>query len=260
MHLRKRRHLYWVVGNECRLNEGALAELTEELVDKFTLTDGLIYFHALRQAELTNLFFGLAIAVETGLLLNSFEDRKTAERCLIADNLTVRILYFWFAVDSHTDSFEQLFGEAHHPVIVFVWHIKLHTSKFRVMVLVHTLISEVFTDFVYTIETAYDKTLQIKLGSDTHVHIDVERIKMSDEWTGTGTTGDRLQDRGLNLCVALSIEEGTHGAKYNSTLEESILYTIVNHEVYITLACAHLWVVKFVISDTIFIFYDWEWL
>ena len=58
------------------------------------------------------------------------------------------------------------------------------------MVAVHALVAEVLADFVYTLKTAYDQSLQIKLGSDTHVHILVESVEVGDERAGRSTACD----------------------------------------------------------------------
>ena len=48
-------------------------------------------------------------------------------------------------------------------------------------------VAEVLADFINTLETTYDEALQVELGSDTHVHILVERIEVGDEWAGRST-------------------------------------------------------------------------
>ena len=42
------------------------------------------------------------------------------------------------------------------------------------MVFVHTFVTEVLSDFVYTLKTAYDKSLQVKLGGDTQVEVHIQ--------------------------------------------------------------------------------------
>ena len=259
MHLGQWRHLYRIVGDEGWLEESTLAELTEELVNQLTLTHSLIYVHALLLAECTNLFLGLAVAVETGLLLDGIEDRQTAIWSLEADDVAIN-LTLWLAVDSDTDSLEQLFCECHHPVVVLVLNIKLHTGELWVVVAVHTLIAEVLANFIDTLETTYDEAFQIKLGSDTHVHILVECVEVGDEWAGRSTTGNALQGRSLYLCIASVVEYAAQSAQYGSTLQEGFLHAIVYDEVNIALTVTQLWIVELVVSYTILVLYDWEWL
>ena len=110
MHLGEWRHLHRVVGDKGRLDEGSLAELSEELVDEFTFAHGLVYVHAFLLAEVAYFLLGLSVAVEAGFLLDGVEDRQTAVRCLEAYDVAVD-LALWLAVDSDTDGFEQLLSE-----------------------------------------------------------------------------------------------------------------------------------------------------
>ena len=164
VHLSKRRHLNRIVGDERRLDEGTLAELTEEFVDEFTLTHGLIYIHTLREAECTDLVLSLAIAIETGLLLDSIEDRQTTEGRLERN--------------------KHFLCEAHTPQQVLITHVEFHAGKLWVVSFVHTLVTEVLTHLVNSLETTYDEALQVELGSNTHVHVLIQGIKMGDERAG----------------------------------------------------------------------------
>ena len=259
MHLGQWRHLYWIVGDECRLDEGTLAELTEELVDQLTLTHGLIYVHALLLAEVANLFLALAVAVEASLLLDGIEDREAAIWSLEADDVTINFT-LWLAVDSDTDGLQQLLGERHHPVVVLVLYVKLHTSELWVVVAVHTLVAEVLANLIYTLETTYDEALQIKLGSDTHVHILIQCVEVGDEWTSGCSTGDALEGRGLYLCVTSFVEYLSQCAEYGSTLKEGVLHAIIDDEVNVALAVTQLWIIELVVSHAILILHDREWL
>ena len=92
-------------------------------------------------------------------------------------------LHFGSAVNRDSDTLKQLLGEAHHPVIVLILYVQLHTGELRIMVAVHTFVAEVTTNLVHTLKTAYDKSFEIELGSNTQVHIHVQRVVMRDERT-----------------------------------------------------------------------------
>ena len=77
--------------------EGAFAELTKQFVYKLALSHCLIDLHAFRKAECANIFLGLAIAVESCLSLNGFEDRHATVWCLKRYDGTV-YLHFWLTV------------------------------------------------------------------------------------------------------------------------------------------------------------------
>jgi predicted acyltransferase len=111
-----------------------------------------------------------------------------------------------------------------------------------------------------TLETTYDEALQIKLGSDTHIHILVECVEVGDEWAGRSTTGNALQGRSLYLCIASVVEYAAQSAQYGSTLQEGILHAIVYDEVNIALTVTQLRIVELVVSYTILVLHDWEWL
>ena len=128
------------------------------------------------------------------------------------------------------------------------------------MVAVHTLIAEVLADFINTLETTYDEALQVELSSDTHVHILIERIEVGDEWAGRSTTGNALQGRCLYLCITCVVEYAAECAEYGSTLQEGLLYAIINDEVNVALAVTQLWIIELVVSHAILILHDREWL
>ena len=121
---------------------------------------------------------------------------------------------------------------------------------------VHAFITEVLSNFVYSFKTADDKAFQIKLGSNTHIHVDIESIKMSDEWLGTCTTGNTLQNRCLYFRISVSVEKLAHGAQNSGTLEKGVFYTVIDDKINITLTGTLLRIIKLIISDTIFIFHD----
>ena len=124
------------------------------------------------------------------------------------------------------------------------------------MGLVHTLVAEVLAHLIDTLETTNNQSLQVELGSDAHVHILIERIEMGDEWAGTGTSCDILQDRRVDLGITGIVKNATQRADDGGTLEECIFDTLVNHQVNIALAIAKFWIVEFVISHTILILHD----
>ena len=71
----------------------------------------------------------------------------------------------------------------------------------------------------YTLlETADDQALEVQLGRDAQVHIDVERIVMGDERTGSRAARDGVEARGLNLHKAAGIHEVADLAHDGGTL------------------------------------------
>ena len=208
---------------------------------------------------MTDFLLSLTIEIKASLLLDCIEDRQTAEWSLEADNLVTN-LYLWLTIYLYTNLLKKFLSERHHPVVILVLYIKLHTSKLWIMETVHTLVTEVLTDFIYTLETTNNQTLQIKLCCDTHVHINVESIEVSNEWARTCTTSNTLQGRSFYLCITSLIEELTHGTQYGSTLQEGIFHTLIHNEVNITLTITLLWVFKLIVCLTILILNNRQWL
>ncbi len=184
-------HLDWVVGDEGWLDVSAFAELAEYLVDEFAFAHGVVDFHFELTADVADLVFGLAFEVVAGLLLDSLEDRESAEWGSEADDVAID-LTFGFAVYGYANSLEEMLGEGHHPIVVFVLDVELHAGELGVVCAIHTLVAEVLADLVYSLEAAYDEPLEIELGGDTHIHVDVEGVEMRDEWACRRATCDRL--------------------------------------------------------------------
>ena len=69
---------------------------------------------------------------------------------------------------------QQFFGEIHHPVVILVLNIEFHAGKFRIVGLVHTLVTEVLADFIYTFKTTYNQSLQIKFRCDAQVKVYIQ--------------------------------------------------------------------------------------
>ena len=66
----------------------------------------------------------------------------------------------------------------------------------------HTFVTEILSDFVYTLKTAYDKSLQVKLGGDTQVEVHIQCVVVGDEGACACTAGDGLQNRCFHFRIA----------------------------------------------------------
>ena len=168
MLLGKRRHLDRVIRDECRLYISAFAELTEDLIDQFTFTHRIIDFHVQFLANFANLLFIHSCQIVTGVLFDGSQHSDTLIGRFEIDDV-VAYFYFGSTVYVQTDLFDHFFSKFHHPVVVFVGYIYLHTGEFWIVCTVHTFVTEVFTDLVYTFKTADNKAFQVKLTGDSHV-------------------------------------------------------------------------------------------
>ena len=253
MHLGQWRHFHGIVGDEGGLDELALAGLTKDFVDEFALAHGLVHFNAQLLGNGAYFIFALAVEVVAGLFLDGIEDRQSAIGSLERDNLSVYFA-FWLTVHGYADFLQQLFGERHHPVVVFILHIELHAGEFGVMVAVHALVAEVLANLIDTLKATHDEALQVELSGNTHVHILVEGIEVRDERTSRGTTGNRLQGGRLYLRIAGLVEHAAQRADDGSTLQEGFLHALVDYQVDIALAVAQFRVVELVVGHTVLIF------
>ena len=235
--LRQRTHLNGIIRDERGLNKGALAKFAEDLVDKFAFAHRFVDLHLQFFADGAYFVFVLAGKVVARLFADGFEDRQAAVRRFETNGLAVDNR-FRRAVNRNADALKQTFGEAHHPIVIFILDVELHTRKLGVVVLVHTLVAEVLANFVDAFEAADYESLQIKFGSDTQIQIDVERVVVRDERPRTGAARDRLQDGRFYLRVARFIECVAQSFDDNGALSERLLYILVNDEVYITLTVA----------------------
>ena len=235
--LRQRTHLDGVIRDECGLNKGALAKFAEDLVDKFAFAHRFVDLHLQFFADGAYLVFILAGKIVARLFADGFEDRQAAVRRFETDGLAVDNR-FRRAVNRNADALKQTFGEAHHPIVIFILDVEFHTRKLGVVVLVHTLVAEVLANLVDAFEAAHDEPLQVKLGRDTQIQINVERVVMRDERPRTGAARDRLQDGRLYLHIAGFIECVAQSLDSDGALSERLLHIRVNDEVYITLAVA----------------------
>ena len=174
VHLGQRRHFNRIIGDESRLDICTFAEFSENFINQLAFTHRLVdFFHLQFFADLADFLFALAVQVISCLFFDSVQNRQTAVRSFEVDGFSVNHC-FCATVYCDTNTFQQLFGEIHHPVVILILYVEFHTSELRVMGFVHTLVTEVLTYFIYTFKTTYDQSLQIKFCCDTQVKIHVQ--------------------------------------------------------------------------------------
>ncbi len=81
------------------------------------------------------------------------------------------------------DGGDELFGEFHHRRVVDIGFVELERSEFRIVPRRKTLVPETAIDLEQLVgEAANQEPLQMQLGRDPQIEIDVERIMMRHEW------------------------------------------------------------------------------
>ena len=194
-------------------------------------------WQASRSCSCVALLFRLARDVVARFFADGVGHRQAAERGLERD-LTAVDRELRRAVHGRRDALEQLLRELHHPAVVFVGDVDLHAGELGVVRAVHALVAEVLAQFVDAVEAADDQPLQVELRSDAQVEVDVERVVVRDEGTRRGAARNRLQDRRLDLDVALRIEELTHRRDDPGALDEDLLDLRIDDQVEVALAVA----------------------
>ncbi len=237
VHLGQRTHLYRIIGDECWLNECAFAEFAKNLVDQLAFAHGVVNFHLQLVADGADFVLRFSRKIVTRFLFDGIENwQSTVWRFEI--DFVVANAHFGGAIHSHGNALEQLLGERHHPLIVFVLHIQLHAGEFGVVALVHALVAEVFADFVHAFESANNQSFQIEFGGDAQVHVHIERVEVRDERACACSTNDVLQRRRLHFGVASFVEHGTQGTQNGGAFQESIFHAIVHYQIDIALTGA----------------------
>ena len=187
----KRRCFPRIVGYESGLYKVMLTILSEDCINKFTYTHCTVNLDIELLTHLSELLFTHSGHIDTCILLNGIKHREPAVRTFE--------LYFIsrdgqesLAVDCNCNPFKQLLNKIHHPNIILVRHIDLHAGKFRIVCLIHSLISEVLCKFIYSRETTDYKSLEIEFVGNSQIEGNVKCIVMGDKGTCSSTTGNRL--------------------------------------------------------------------
>src|SRR5450759_1857821 len=97
--------------------------------------------------------------------------------------------------------FYYLLSKIHHPVIIFIRDVNLHYSELRIMVTMHSFISEVVSKLIYSFKTANNEPFKIKLICNPQIERHVKGIMMSDKRSRCCTPWNRLKNRCFNFKI-----------------------------------------------------------
>ena len=234
-----------------------LAIFSEYGVDQLADTHRRLGLDVQFLACLAQLIDSHALDIHTGIFLNGFKNRQPAVAGLEVD-LPVADLHDGGAVQLEGDLFEHLLHEVHHPDVVLVGHVDLHTGELRVVGLVHTLVAEVLGELIDTVVATHDQSLEVELVGDSHIEVDVQGVVVGDERTGRGASRDGLKDRGLDLKAAGGVEIFPHRGDDLRPLDEHVPYLRVDDEVNVPLAVAELRIGEGVIDNAVHLLHDRE--
>ena len=250
----QRRHFDRVVGDEGRLDHLPFGIGTEEFVDELAFAHRVVYLDVELAAGLAQSVFIHSGDVHSGVFPDGIGDGHAAERCLEADAVFAD-LRFGRTVDGRADSFEQLFGHAHHPQIVLVRDVEFHDGKLGVVRTVHALVAEVARKLVNPFEAAHDQAFEVQLVGNTQVERDVQGVVVRDEGTSRCTARDGLQHGRFHFQITAFVEKLAHGVDDLGALEENVLHPFVDDQVHVTLAVALLGIGKGVVHIPVLILF-----
>ena len=96
--------------------------------------------------------------------------------------------------------------DLHHRLVVGVGPVELEHRELGVVLPAHALVAEVPPDLVDAFEAAHEQALQVQLERDPQVQVHVEIAVVRHERTRHRPARDRLQDRRLDLDVAVLVQ------------------------------------------------------
>lgn len=104
---------------------------------------------------------------------------------------------------------EKLLSERHKIIVIAVGPVKLTSCEFWIMGKIDTLVSELFSYFVDTIETTNDKLFEIELWGNSHIKLHVKVVMESFKRTSSCTTWDHVHHWSFNFNEIVRVQEIT---------------------------------------------------
>ncbi len=101
---------------------------------------------------------------------------------------------------------DELLGEPHHVAVVGVGLVQLEHRELGVAAVTEALVAEHAGDLEHLLEAADGQPLQVQLGRDAQVQVEVEGVVVGDERPGVAPPGNRVEHRRLDLDEAAVLE------------------------------------------------------
>lgn len=135
---------------------------------------------------------------------------------------------------------DQTLRQVHDIVHIRIRHIELADRELWVMRHIDTLIPKDTADFVYTVQSTDDELLQIELGRDTKVEIEIKVVVMRHERLSSRSARNHARDRRLDLQETKVIEVSADIVDDARTSDEDTTGLFGEDEVEVALAVAGL--------------------
>ena len=97
------------------------------------------------------------------------------------------------------ETLEHALDQVHEIAVIGVRLVQLEHREFGVVPRRQALVAEVAIDLVDALEAADDQPLEVQLGRDPQVHVDVERVVVGQERLRDRAARNHLQHRRLDL-------------------------------------------------------------
>ena len=153
-------------------------------------------------------------------------------------DLLITPLCFRCSVDVFGRLLNEVLGQVHDLAKIRICLIELKHGELGVPAPAQPLVAEVAVDLVDAIEPTHRKPLEIKLGRDAKIQVDVERVVMCDEWLRHGAARDGLHHGSLDLDETLRVHVAAEGLHELAALQENFADLRIHDQVDISLAIA----------------------
>ena len=99
---------------------------------------------------------------------------------------------------------------------------------------IHAFVAKKTADLIHPLQTAYDAHLQVQFGGDAQIHIDIQRVVVSDEGAGGGAAGRGIEHGSLYLHEALTVQIPADLGDNGAALAEGIPHLGIHKQIHIT--------------------------
>src|SRR5664279_766382 len=148
------------------------------------------------------------------------------------------------AVDVARHLRQHLGGEVHHVAIVRVGHVELQHGELGIVLRRDALVAEVAINLVDAVHAADHQPLQVKLGRNAQIQIDVERVVVGDERLCHRAAGDGMHHRRLDFDEAIGVQKSPHRLYDFGAFQEDLAHLGVHRQVNVAAAIARLHVLQ----------------
>ncbi len=134
----------------------------------------------------------------------------------------------------------QLLGDREQILVGGIRLVELEHGELGIVLGRDALVAEAAIELEDAVEAADHQPLQVELGRDAQIEIEVEGVVVRHERTRQRAAGDRLHHRGLDLEEAAGAKELARGVEDLGAGAEDLAHVGVHEQIEIALAVAHL--------------------